>query len=221
METSSPLSIESFSFKWVVNLKLSFDGLDDSFRASLEASDEAAFIEMDPKMAITSKTSLGDTQDFNFSSSQFPPLLVHADEVFSNGLLVPYFLTPSKEHTSDSIPTLPTSLESCRLLLPKNRIHRSFIRNCWSSCRRILKKHLCFSKKPSKRVRDSSSTTITQTIDARTEFDASKGTSPRTSTDYLIRDWSHDIEMSIQEAVLHCKRSFGRSLMFLMSVLIS
>ncbi|KAI8540433.1 hypothetical protein RHMOL_Rhmol09G0263800 [Rhododendron molle] len=97
METSQPLSIESFSYSWLVNLKPSFETLDDSHRFSLDASDEAYFIEMDLQ-SPASKRFFTRSQDLNFDFpiSKSPVSLVHADELISNGFLVPFFVNPLK-----------------------------------------------------------------------------------------------------------------------------
>ncbi|KAJ0475919.1 putative membrane-associated kinase regulator 6 [Helianthus annuus] len=89
METSESLSIESFSYSWLVNRKPSFESPKGSFRDSLDAFDESNFIEMDPKLSA-SKRFLVFHQDFNFDLPTLQPL-VHADELISNGILVPLF----------------------------------------------------------------------------------------------------------------------------------
>ncbi|PIA26801.1 hypothetical protein AQUCO_08800010v1 [Aquilegia coerulea] len=234
METSQLHSIESFSFKWVINLKL--EGyLDESFRASLEASDDIIpFIEVDPKKAV-SRSSSFSMMDFNFSTSQSQPpsVLVHADEVFSNGLLMPFFLNPSKEanlDVSNSGQNPVTTSESSKYVFSTNQNHGWFFRIILKSWRRIVKKHLRKSWRRSTsvkkhlgwlkrtysyKVRDSNcSTSRAEIVDSCMEDSVCidkewEETSGRTSTDYLIRDW-YDIEKSIQEAVLHCKRSFEK-----------
>ncbi|GMP70397.1 hypothetical protein CsSME_00029267 [Camellia sinensis var. sinensis] len=114
METSQPLSIESFSYSWLVNLKPSFEILDDTLCASIDASDEASFIEMDPKLPPSRRFFRG-SHDFNFAfpiSQQSPLTLVHADELISDGFLMPLFVKPLKIEpcdSSDSTPTTPIS----------------------------------------------------------------------------------------------------------------
>ncbi|KAI3784418.1 hypothetical protein L1987_43517 [Smallanthus sonchifolius] len=92
METSESLSIESFSYSWLVNLKPSFESPKGSFRVSFEAFDESNFIEMDPKLSA-SKRFLVFHQDFDFDLPTLQPC-VHADELISNGILVTLFLKP-------------------------------------------------------------------------------------------------------------------------------
>ncbi|KAH7840188.1 hypothetical protein Vadar_013898 [Vaccinium darrowii] len=117
METSQPLSIESFSYSWLVNQKPPSETLDDSRRFSLDASDEAYFIEMDLQ-SPASKRFFTHSQDLNFDFpvSQSPLSLVHADELISNGFLMPFFVSPLKveaHNESYSHPTTPTSSRQC------------------------------------------------------------------------------------------------------------
>ncbi|KAF5206447.1 hypothetical protein FRX31_003968 [Thalictrum thalictroides] len=227
METSQLLSIESFSFKWVINLKL--EGyLDEFFRASLEAADEMRipFIDMDPKKAV-SRSSSFSMKDFNFSTSQqsqHPSILVHADEVFSNGLLMPFFLNPSKEVNLDASNSsqkqvTTSSSESSNYVFSTNQNHGWLFRIILKSWRRIVKKHLHKSWRRSTSVKKhlgwlkrayshSNSSTRADTISSCMEDKEWEETSARTSTAYLIHD-CYDIEKSIQDAVLHCKRSYG------------
>ncbi|PKI63479.1 hypothetical protein CRG98_016146 [Punica granatum] len=62
MDASQPLTIESFSYSWLVNLKPSQEGLDSSLGASFESADEASFIEMDPRCKSSSKRENSRTQ---------------------------------------------------------------------------------------------------------------------------------------------------------------
>ncbi|KAL9289813.1 hypothetical protein ACSQ67_024413 [Phaseolus vulgaris] len=76
METSQPLSIESFSYSWLVNLRPSLlESLESSLRTSLDASDEASFIEMDPK-SLPLKDSLRTHRTPNLTSQFHSPLLL-------------------------------------------------------------------------------------------------------------------------------------------------
>ncbi|KAJ6764871.1 KINASE REGULATOR-LIKE PROTEIN putative-RELATED [Salix koriyanagi] len=133
MEASQPISIESFSYSWLVNLKPSLESLDNSFRASLDASDEASFIEMDPRMP-PSKRFFINSQDFKFDFpiSQSPLTLVHADELFSNGYVMPLFIDPLKMEAydvSDSTSALParfTCTKNCGLVIPRALLMRQY-----------------------------------------------------------------------------------------------
>jgi len=91
METSHPLLVVSFSYSWLVNLKPS------SLEESLDDDDDEAssFIEMDPRMSPSRRFFI-NSQDlkFDFPTSQHSPLttLVDADQLFSNGYLIPLFV---------------------------------------------------------------------------------------------------------------------------------
>ncbi|KAF8413257.1 hypothetical protein HHK36_001233 [Tetracentron sinense] len=187
MESSEPLSIESFSYRWLISQKPSLESLDDM----------AAFIDMDPKMTA-SKRFKGDVHDFNFDFplSQSPITLVHADQLFSNGLLMPLFIDISKMeeyNSSDSIPTSPISSEASEFIVPTNQIHCPFLRKCRRSSKRIFQKYLGFLRPLYWKIQ-------------RPRIGTESQTSPRTSTSYSTGDWCN-IESAIFEAVLYCKKS--------------
>ncbi|XP_052186813.1 probable membrane-associated kinase regulator 6 [Diospyros lotus] len=217
METSQPLSIESFSYSWLVNLK---PALDDSLRASLDASDEASFIEMDPKLPA-SKRFFRASQDFDFPVAESPLDLVHADELISNGSLIPLFVEPLKMEAygaaADSNPAAPISSHAQKNLHSGNRIRCSSLRRC----RRILSKqifhkYLDFLRPLCQKLRGRRSCSRIEAVDTRMQevnnWMNSPETSPRTSVAYSSGNWrrSCDSESSIYEAVLHCKRSIGK-----------
>lgn len=212
METSQSLSIDSFSYSWLVNLKPSFESLESSFRASL-SDEEASFIEMDPKLS-PSKRFFSVPQDFNFDLpiSDSPFAIVHADELISNGFLVPLFFKPRRsmeacDASSDSMPTTPSTsvaqnemlqsssppLRSCR------RLSRQFFQKYLDFLRPICQKLQRCRLRPRHRAANSRMTNWA---------DFSSATSPRTSS---ADNWrrSFDSESSIHEAVLHCKRTIG------------
>ncbi|XWS50424.1 hypothetical protein CRYUN_Cryun12cG0086600 [Craigia yunnanensis] len=219
METSQPLSIESFSYSWLVNLKPSLDILDSSLRASLDACDEASFIEMDPRMP-PSRRFFRNSQDFkfDFSVSQTPLTLVHADELFSNGYVLPFFVNPLKMETyevSDSTSTLPTSSHAPNLVVPASKAHRP-LRRCRRLSKRIFLKYLDFLRPLYRRIQERKSSSRAESVDARVQLMKnwvySAETSPRISVAYSADEWrkSCDSESSIYEAVLHCKKSIGK-----------
>ncbi|KAG1367727.1 putative membrane-associated kinase regulator 6 [Cocos nucifera] len=82
------LTIDSFSYNWLRNIKPSIDSLDDGLRFSLDFQDAGSFIEMDPKLISMRWTADSIDFDFTLPSSQ-SPVLAHADHIFSNGLLLP------------------------------------------------------------------------------------------------------------------------------------
>ncbi|KAM3247803.1 putative membrane-associated kinase regulator 6 [Capsicum annuum] len=221
METSSQsLSIESFSYSWLVDLG-------DSFRASMDASAddyETAFIEMDPTLPPSKRFFNVNPQDLNFDFPTSEPLtLVHADELISNGFLMPLFIKkPIKMelefNNSDSIMDSPASSlvqnesrsSSCR------RVNRCVsLRRCRSLSRRILVKYLDFLRPFCQKIRRCSRigrcrTSSGKEVMKKWEY-RSAATSPRTSVAYSVDNWrrSCDSESSIYEAVLHCKRTIN------------
>ena len=112
METYQNLSIESFSYSWLANMNTSFESPGRSFGDSLDAYDEASFIEMDPQLS-SSKRLFKVSQDFDFPISEAPMGLV-AGELILNGFIVPVFVNQVKADACDD-PALPLPLpqKSC------------------------------------------------------------------------------------------------------------
>ncbi|XP_074281748.1 putative membrane-associated kinase regulator 6 [Silene latifolia] len=201
-ETSQPLSIESFSYSWLINLKPSLiESLSESFRAALDSSEESSssFIEMDPNMPPSRRFTKPE-RDFDFNvhvSEHSAPALAHADEIFSNGYLLPLVdsprSTPHMASTSSYQHKIQSSsLRRCRSLLSR----KMFEKYLYSLCPFLEKLRFCRSKS---RHRGNDN-----------RIWASP--SPRPSVCSSPGDWrrSCDSESSIHEAVLHCKRSFGK-----------
>lgn len=213
METSQSLSIESFSYSWLVDLKPSLDNSPDgSFRASLDVSDEASFIEMDPKLS-PSKRFFIVHQDLNFDFPvlQSPLSLVHADELISNGILVPVFFKPLKmeeayDSSSDSIPSTPESSPTKENIRLFRRIRCSSLRRYKRFSKRVLQKYLDLFRPIYQRIKGRKSR-----MQGMNSWGYSAATSPRSSVAYSVDNWrrSCDSESSIYEAVLHCKRTIG------------
>ncbi|XP_028773201.1 probable membrane-associated kinase regulator 6 [Neltuma alba] len=216
METSQPISIESFSYSWLVNMK-------PSLEACVDASDEASsFIEMDPRNPPSKRFFQRNSQEFKFDFpvSQSPLALVHADELFSNGYLTPLFAESLKmESYSDSVSStsnlvLPSSSPSSSInsMGPKAQASRcSSLKRCRTLSRRMFQKYLNFLRPLCKRLRGRH-----QKSGSNHEGAGKRGfyeTSPRISVAYSADDWrkSCDSESSIYEAVLHCKRSIERT----------
>ncbi|CAN1264286.1 Probable membrane-associated kinase regulator 6 [Linum perenne] len=225
MEASSlqqqrPLSIESFSYSWLVNLKP--DDTSSAAAAAAAAADDyeesSSFIEMDPRMP-PSKRFFPHHQDFNFDfPEQSPPMaLVHADELFSDGYLMPFFLT-----STDSQFTKKS--EDSTGLGERMRTTRrcSSLRRCGKLSKRMFEKYLDFIRRRfhgggrivSRKSRSemSSKVSATEVVNSKIgvkRWNSSTGeVSPRISVAYSIgRRSSCDSESSIYEAVLHCKRS--------------
>ncbi|KAK8686557.1 hypothetical protein V6N13_125581 [Hibiscus sabdariffa] len=211
MEASEPLSIESFSYSWLVNLKPCLDGVDDSLRASLDACDEASFIEMDPTMP-PSKRFFRHSQDFmfDFPISQAPLPLVHADELFSDGYVMPLFVNPLKMEAyqlSDSASTMPIATSSQG---PPSKTNRPSFTRCRRLSKTILLKYLGFLRPLYGRIRGRAES-VDARIQTRKKRVYSAEVSPRTSVAYSADEWrSCDSQSSVYEAIMHCKNSIGK-----------
>ncbi|XP_015068184.1 probable membrane-associated kinase regulator 6 [Solanum pennellii] len=218
METSQSLSIESFSYSWLVDLG-------DSFRASMDDY-ETAFIEMDPALPPSKRFFNVNPQDlnFNFPTSDSALTLVHADELISNGLLMPLFIKkPMKMESdygvieSDSIANSPASSAAAQQQDESrcsSRVNRCVsLRRCRSLSRRILVKYFDFLRPFCQKIRRCSRIGRCRSSSGKEvmkKWDyCSAATSPRISVAYSVDNWrrSCDSESSIYEAVLHCKRN--------------
>ncbi|GMP24650.1 hypothetical protein CsSME_00001840 [Camellia sinensis var. sinensis] len=211
MDASQPLSIESFSYSWLVNLKPSFESLDD-------ASDEASsFIDMDPKLTA-SKRFFRASQDINFDFpiSESPLTLVHADELISNGFVMPLFVKPLKMEAYSN-PTTPISSSHVQKnnVLSASKIRCSSLRRCRRLSNRIFQKYLEFIRPLCQKLRGQRSGSRAGAAESRMQnwIYPSPAASPRSSVAYSVDNWrkSCDSESSIYEAVLHCKRSIGQN----------
>ncbi|CAK9134358.1 unnamed protein product [Ilex paraguariensis] len=141
-----PLATDSFSYSWLTNRKPSVDGLDEEpLRPSPDSSNEAT---KDMKYEIVkSRRFFEEDQNFNFDTPVFksPVTLVHADEIFSDGHIMPVYDNRSKIeafNTSNSDTAIPLSSLSCRAVCPVDRIHCHFLRKWRKSSKRIFMK--CF-----------------------------------------------------------------------------
>ncbi|XP_076927645.1 putative membrane-associated kinase regulator 6 [Bidens hawaiensis] len=102
MEESQPLSVESFSYTWLVNQNQPpLDSPNLSFRFSF---DGASFIEMDSNLTPSKRFLVNKDFDFNVPKYQPHVTLVHADKLISNGILVPL-----KSYSNLNIPVSPLS----------------------------------------------------------------------------------------------------------------
>ncbi|KAJ6328722.1 hypothetical protein OIU77_010412 [Salix suchowensis] len=119
MESPEALAIESFSRSWLTSVNPSLQGLETSLRASLDSSHEAISQEFECRMQ-NSRKSLEEDQNFNFyfPISQSPDALLHADQLFSDGLIRPVFVNQSKNGSGscrsvlDMLDLYPAELEA-------------------------------------------------------------------------------------------------------------
>ncbi|KAJ0989285.1 hypothetical protein J5N97_007641 [Dioscorea zingiberensis] len=195
METSQHLSCESFSHGWLVNIKPpSMDALSDNLETG-------SFIEIDPNLISMSLSSDDHGFVFNLPNSQQPLVLIPADQIFSNGLLIPPHRTASPENiSSDSAFRRSFSVDSSKPLLSlknitsrNSKLKLSILWSCTKSPKKIICKYLCFLFPLCSKVRCFRLTT--PTMSARIHSNAY--TSP-------MIDMRSE---SINDAVLYCKNS--------------
>nr|XP_017239265.1 PREDICTED: probable membrane-associated kinase regulator 6 [Daucus carota subsp. sativus] len=164
-------------------MNTSFESPGRSFGDSLDAYDEASFIEMDPQLS-SSKRLFKVSQDFDFPISEAPMGLV-AGELILNGFIVPVFVNQVKADACDD-PALPLPLpqKSCT----QSRIQRVRERRSGSRVG-----------------------TFTARLHGERNWDCSTSTSPRVRVANSSDNWrrSCDSKSCIYEAVLHCKRTIG------------
>lgn len=216
-------SIESFSYSWLADLNPS------SFEDTLITSDHdeaSSFIEMDPRLP-PSKRFIRVSSDFGFDFpvSESPLGLVHADELISNGFVVPLFVRETKVDQyddDDDVDEYYTSGDAASTSTNKSsflssRARCASLRRCQRVSKRFFYKYLKFLLRPlfyrrrrgRQFERSRSSNSNTRMGSAR-KWEFSAATSPRTSVAYSADDnWrrSCDSESSIHEAVLHCKKT--------------
>ncbi|XP_076896884.1 putative membrane-associated kinase regulator 6 [Bidens hawaiensis] len=201
MEDSQPLSVESFSYTWLVNRNPSLDSPNRSFRLSFDGS---SFIEMDPNLTPSKRFLVHQDFDFKVPNYQAPMTLVHADKLIVNGIVV-----PSKPHcpsSTDTIPVSPTTQREGRF-----RKSRSVsLRKCNKLPKIIIQKYLDLVRPLWCRM-TRGRTEHSSKVKGVENWECSSASGSRTSgADNLRR--SCDSESSIHEAVVHCKKTIGMKL---------
>ncbi|KAM7508608.1 hypothetical protein LguiA_019061 [Lonicera macranthoides] len=193
METSQSLATESFSYSWLTNKHPSSHYLNTLHESLLKETN----FEFDILTSINSSTPL-----------------VHADEIFFNGQIIPFY---NVEESSNS-----TSL-SVSSSLPITSISSVFPRSCnchflekWrKSSKKMLEKWIGFVVPFCKRVGFSRKSIRVDDIEMKVDLyrrrqswsdstQESSSQNPSNAMDFLC-----DIENPIYDAVLHCKRSIG------------
>ncbi|KAK4761670.1 hypothetical protein SAY87_029554 [Trapa incisa] len=181
MDTSKPLAIESFSHSWLSNIRPS--SLDLSYDHSLHS--EANF-------------------DFNVSIPVGPTsTFVPADELFSNGLIRPTSPESPATVTPDRY-DMPSPLPSPADLLPDLPTERSLLWRWRRSSEQALQK--CFRRLFSRSFHRKEGFYTRKNVRVRSWL-GSPPAAVSPSRTSAVSDWRDDIESSIYEAVLHCKRS--------------
>lgn len=192
METSLALASDSFSYSWLSNSNnLSLDYLDD-----------------DPhRVSITSfyeDSTSNNRQSFNFDTciSQSNLALVYADEIFSNGFLMPFFVDP---YTQESIQT-STSFSSSNFSSRNMKTHHGFLIRVRKSTWRTLVQFFRYVNQLRQKV-ERSRKSIKVRVDDIDEIDWHVKSLRSSSQKASPMSDFHD--NSIYEAVLHCKKSIG------------
>ncbi|KAG2409509.1 membrane-associated kinase regulator [Vigna angularis] len=203
METSLPLATDSFSYGWLSNCKPFANDLQELLRES---------------SSTCNSPLMEEWQSFNFdiSFTHSPAVLAHADELFSNGLIKPLFVGPSKldscKTTQDStLQSQPVSSFSSRIVSPRTlQIHHGFLTRWKTSTCRTLRNLSRYVNQLCQRVASSRKNTKVDDFDKEdwlvNSWSSSHQASPKSSSISPIGAL-HDHENSIYEAVLHCKRS--------------
>ncbi|XP_010537127.1 PREDICTED: probable membrane-associated kinase regulator 6 isoform X2 [Tarenaya hassleriana] len=217
-----PLPIESFSCSWLVNFP-SLENIGNSTRTSVDTYDDScSYIEMDPRLPPSRRFFVSPKdRSFKFDNFSNSESLAHADELFCDGYVMPLSTNSAEESQPlDSPSERPeTMMRTVRLTKSKSsscsRRFRSvskcvllkYIDFLTPLCRRIRN---CKASRPngSNGTKDGYDSRIRVTRN-RVYSDETTTASPRMS---VAEDWrrSCDSESSIYEAVLHCKKSFGK-----------
>ncbi|KAK4786865.1 hypothetical protein SAY86_010698 [Trapa natans] len=222
MDSPQLSTVESFSYRWLVNLKPSHQGLDSFLGEYLESRDEASFIEMDPRLPQSKRFyRKSSSYDFKFDcpASSVPLALVHADELFSGGYVLPIFANPVKRIKSceaqfDSTSTPSSYSRAANFCADGSKIHSPSLKRYGRLSNRAWNKYFqlfrplwqiirkCKLSSKRDRSRAQSSMNYVYPTDS----------SPRISSVYYADNWrrSCDSDSSIYEAILHCKRSIGK-----------
>ncbi|RWW45028.1 hypothetical protein BHE74_00049163 [Ensete ventricosum] len=226
---------DSFSYGWLTSVNPS-EPLGDSHRSVDTQDGGGSFIELDP--GYISMRWTDDGHDFGFSlPGPHRQAQVHADQIFSDGHLLPLHLrSPSAGEASKSQPTPSCAVlsraasanssplfhsaksspycasswspSSSSLASRSGKFHSQLVRSCAKSPKKILCKYFCFMMPLYKMVKDfrlSSWRSVGSYKD-------SARSSPRTSNALSSIDWCRsNADISIYDAILHCKKSIASS----------
>ncbi|KAI3449223.1 hypothetical protein Pfo_005888 [Paulownia fortunei] len=182
MENSQPLATESFSYSWLIDGKLpSSDGFLNNLRPTFP------------------ENSSEKEQSFNFDVpvTTSPTNLVHADEIFSDGHIMPVYVDRSKVEafkTSTSVPASPISLYPSRSPFVANRNQYYLLGKWRKSSKRILQKCLGFVKPLCKTIGSSRKSNRVDDLERKVfevqSWSNSLEASPRQSSAYSVVEWT-------------------------------
>ncbi|KAK4723737.1 hypothetical protein R3W88_026516 [Solanum pinnatisectum] len=183
MENS--LASESFSYSWLLN------EIPSSLKSTILDDQDTTFLNFSKRLLEL------ESQNFNFDIN--PPFsFVHADEIFSDGHIMPlYFDNISKIETICNFDTCSISSTPLTPFYATNRGKQR------KSCCKILVKRLKFLWLFCKSLGNSRKGSKVDDFE-RKVLEIDSRNSPMRSPSHCI-----DMENTISEAILHCKRSFG------------
>ncbi|WOL07483.1 hypothetical protein Cni_G16225 [Canna indica] len=211
MESSQQLLSDSSSYRWLIAC------LNDSDLSA--AAVGCSFIELDP--AFLSLRCTIDDFNFDLPLASHCSVPVHGDKmIFSSGRLLPPAISnasipPSSHkvgssssasssplfHTARSSPSWTSSCSSC------NHASRRGATG-FSSPKKILRKYLFFLMPLFKTVQEFKQHNSKKSV--RRCKDSARS-SPRTSNALSSIEWCRsNADISIYDAILHCKKSFGQ-----------
>ncbi|KAJ4867200.1 putative membrane-associated kinase regulator 6 [Raphanus sativus] len=216
--------IESFSYSWLVNFP-SLEASIDDYHQNYE--DSSSFIEMDPRLPPSRRFFINKAHESSFKFDTFfsftdeDHTLVHADDIFRDGYVMPYLSKATAANTKEKYEPLDTKTE-------KKMVTRD-IQSKSPSCRKlkrvskwVLLRYLDFLTPLCKRLRRCRSAGShggtgfdarirSKTLSRSRVYSEETTSSPRISVaDDCYWRRSCDSESSIYEAVLHCKKSFEK-----------
>ncbi|XP_024989007.1 probable membrane-associated kinase regulator 6 [Cynara cardunculus var. scolymus] len=218
METSQPLTIESFSYSWLINRKPSLDAIFDNNEDYTDC-----YKEENVNSFVNSQGFHKESHNFRFDLPICTPNLVHADEIFFNGRMIPKSINEARLHSSPATPVVHFLSKSPSKY---KRSYSQLLANWRVSSKRVLRK--CFSfliPRKSIRIVDSSMNLVRLSSSVLTHEQMSERSDVYTTTLGRTKSWSPNStygphfscsknescdydERSILEAVVHCKRSF-------------
>ncbi|KAJ8748898.1 hypothetical protein K2173_013331 [Erythroxylum novogranatense] len=192
---SEPLAIESFSNSWLTGNHSSLENLGDPSTASFQRSS-------------------GDSQNFKFDVpfTKSSSAIVHADQLFSDGLIRPNSLHRSSSSSVNLRPSSSTrpspSSFSDSTVVPVADTQCEVLRRWKKRSERILQKWIGHLTPFCLGVGGTRKSIKVDDIDRREWEVKSWSNSP---TYHSADSWSElEFETSIYEAILHCKKSIGR-----------
>ncbi|XP_042423902.1 probable membrane-associated kinase regulator 6 [Zingiber officinale] len=238
MDASQQLLLpdDSFSCAWLIDLNSSAaataaaEAVGDSQRSHDGAG---SFIEIEPDYFFSIRWSTDDQFDFGLPSPQCSAQ-VHADQIFSDGHLLP--LRHDQPPSAADAPSGPRLAKSQSVNSPPQKTPAGPATKSSSSSSSLLRsksqkkntcKYLCFlmplyktvkdlrllsSSSPSFSSSSSSSSSYSSSFKSANTGKDSVRSSPRTSDAMSSVDLCRGInsDISIDDAILHCKKSIGR-----------